>query len=239
MTDDGTDITMTDKTADSVMKNYQKMLAECAGLLSKSITHRRQLEVQQKQTEDSVSDSNDTIARLEKELEAARSLKNEKAGQLFASLGEQEPGLAGTQPDPARMPVEELCGLFERVVSRLEQQQDTLLEELEQNREKLVRKQTLEQKLPKTEEEIKALAQDIQKAEVSLARQETACGNLANEIDNLREQLGAETKETVEQCIQTLSDRKKGAGNGVPESKGTVRGIQDPQGGIWKRQSIP
>lgn len=208
-TDDGTDITMTDKTADSVMKNYQKMLAECAGLLSKSITHRRQLEVQQKQTEDSVSDSNDTIARLEKELEAARSLKNEKAGQLFVSLGEQEPGLAGTQPDPARMPVEELCGLFERVVSGLEQQRDTLLEELEQNREKLVRKQTLEQKLPKTEEEIKALAQDIQKAEVSLARQETACGNLANEIDNLREQLGAETKEAVEQCIQTLSDRKK------------------------------
>ena len=208
-TDDGTDITMTDKTADSVMKNYQKMLAECAGLLSKSIAHRRQLEVQQKQTEDSVSESNDTIARLEKELEAARSLKNEKAGQLFASLGEQESGPAGTQPDPARMPAEELCGLFERVVSKLEQQQDTLLEELEQNREKLVRKQTLEQKCPKTEEKIRALAQDIQKAEVSLARQETACGNLANEIDNLQEQLGAETKEAVEQNIQTLSDRKK------------------------------
>lgn len=207
--DDGTDVTMTDKTAGSVIKNYQELLIECAGLLSKSITQRRQLEIQQKQTQESVSESSAVIARLEKELEAVRSLKKEKAEQLFASLCEQKPELAGTQPDPAKMPAEELCGLCGCIVSELEQQRNRLLEDLEQNREKLVRKQALEQKLPRTEEEIKTLVQDIQKAEVSLTKQTAECQAMTNEIDNLQEQLGAEPKETVERHIQALADQKQ------------------------------
>lgn len=207
--DDVTDVTMTDKTAGSVIKNYQELLIECAGLLSKSITQRRQLEIQQKQTQESVSESSAVIARLEKELEAVRSLKKEKAEQLFASLCEQKPELAGTQPDPAKMPAEELCGLCGCIVSELEQQRNRLLEDLEQNREKLVRKQALEQKLPRTEEEIKTLVQDIQKAEVSLTKQTAECQAMTNEIDNLQEQLGAEPKETVERHIQALADQKQ------------------------------
>lgn len=207
--DDGTDVTMTDKTAGSEIKNYQELLIECAGLLSKSITQRRQLEIQQKQTQESVSESSAVIARLEKELEAVRSLKKEKAERLFASLCEQKPELAGTQPDPAKMPAEELCGLCGCIVSELEQQRNRLLEDLEQNREKLVRKQALEQKLPRTEEEIKTLVQDIQKAEVSLTKQTAECQAMTNEIDNLQEQLGAEPKETVERHIQALADQKQ------------------------------
>lgn len=207
--DDVTDVTMTDKTAGSVIKNYQELLIECAGLLSKSITQRRQLEIQQKQTQESVSESSAVIARLEKELEAVRSLKKEKAEQLFASLCEQKPELAGTQPDPAKMPAEELCGLCGCIVSELEQQRNRLLEDLEQNREKLVRKQALEQKLPRTEEEIKTLVQGIQKAEVSLTKQTAECQAMTNEIDNLQEQLGAEPKETVERHIQALADQKQ------------------------------
>lgn len=207
--DDVTDVTMTDKTAGSVIKNYQELLIECAGLLSKSITQRRQLEIQQKQTQESVSESSAVIARLEKELEVVRSLKKEKAEQLFASLCEQKPELAGTQPDPAKMPAEELCGLCGCIVSELEQQRNRLLEDLEQNREKLVRKQALEQKLPRTEEEIKTLVQDIQKAEVSLTKQTAECQAMTNEIDNLQEQLGAEPKETVERHIQALADQKQ------------------------------
>lgn len=207
--DDVTDVTMTDKTAGSVIKNYQELLIECAGLLSKSITQRRQLEIQQKQTQESVSESSAVIVRLEKELEAVRSLKKEKAEQLFASLCEQKPELAGTQPDPAKMPAEELCGLCGCIVSELEQQRNRLLEDLEQNREKLVRKQALEQKLPRTEEEIKTLVQDIQKAEVSLTKQTAECQAMTNEIDNLQEQLGAEPKETVERHIQALADQKQ------------------------------
>ncbi len=83
------------------------------------------------------------------------------------------------------------------------------MEALEQNREKLVRKQTLEKKLPKMEENIKTLVHKIQKAEVSLAEQTTACSKMADDLEHLQQQLGAETKEMVEQQIQERINQKQ------------------------------
>lgn len=186
----------------TVIKNYQKQLTECAGLLSRTIAHRKSLEIQQEETEKSVSKNSTIITKLEKELEAVKRLKNEKAQQLFTSLSEQEPKLAQMRFDAAVMPVEELHSLFTSMVSKLEQQLGSLSEALEQNREKLMRKQELEQKLPKTEQEIKALTQKIQNAAVSLAEQTIACDNKEKDIANLQEQLGAEPKEAVERYIQ-------------------------------------
>ena len=200
---------LTDKTADAVIKQYQTLLSECAQLLSKSIAHRKMLEIQQKQTEQSVSESSAAVAALEKELEAVKRLKNEKAQQLFTSLSEQEPALAATQSDPVELPVEELHCQFAHVASKLEQQLGLVMEALEQNREKLVRKQTLEKKLPKMEENIKTLVHKIQKAEVSLAEQTTACSKMANDLEHLQQQLGAETKEMVEQQIQERINQKQ------------------------------
>lgn len=200
---------LTDKTADAEIKQYQALLSECAQLLSKSIAHRKTLEIQQKQTEQSVSESSAAVAALEKELEAVKRLKNEKAQQLFTSLSEQEPALAETQSDPAELSVEKLHCQFAHVVSKLEQQLGLVMEALEQNREKLVRKQTLEEKLPKMEEDIKTLVHKIQKAEVSLAEQTTACSKMADDLEHLQQQLGAETKEMVEQQIQEQINQKQ------------------------------
>ena len=200
---------LTDKTADAVIKQYQTLLSECAQLLSKSIAHRKMFEIQQKQTEQSVSESSAAVAALEKELEAVKRLKNEKAQQLFTSLSEQEPALAETQSDPVELPVEELHCQFAHVTSKLEQQLGLVMEALEQNREKLVRKQTLEKKLPKMEENIKTLVHKIQKAEVSLAEQTTACSKMADDLEHLQQQLGAETKEMVEQQIQERINQKQ------------------------------
>ena len=202
-------ITLTDKTADAVIKQYQTLLSECAQLLSKSIAHRKTLEIQQKQTEQSVSESSAAVAALEKELEAVKRLKNEKVQQLYTSLSEQESALAETQSDSVELPVEELHCQFAHVVSKLEQQLGLVMEALEQNREKLVRKQTLEKKLPKMEEDIKTLVHKIQKAEVSLAEQTTACSKMADDLEHLQQQLGAETKEMVEQQIQERINQKQ------------------------------
>lgn len=193
----------------AVIKNYQQQLTECAGLLSRTIAHRKSLEIQQEETEKSVSKNSTIITKLEKELEAVKRLKNEKAQQLFTSLSEQEPKLVQMRFDAAVMPVEELHSLFTSMVSKLEQQLGSLSEALEQNREKLMRKQELEQKLPKTEQEIKALTQNIQNTAVSLAEQTIACDNKEKDIANLQEQLGAEPKEAVERHIQERIRQKQ------------------------------
>lgn len=89
----------------------------------------------------------------------------------------------------------------------METRWNALSGELEQNREKHVEKQRLEQKIPETEERIEGLAADMQQAEILLTRQTTESRARAQEIDNLQEQLGAESKEAVEQQIQALTAR--------------------------------
>ena len=190
----------------SMMHTYQTALSECAEMLTQSIVLRKQLEAEQKQTEETLSVSNAEIVRLEKELEAIKSLKSEKAEQLFSHLCAKEPDLDATFSTYTEISVEELRANFSRIVDQLERQLDALLVDLEQTCEKLVQKQTLEQKIPKTEQEIKALLQDIQKIEVSLTKQTTECNAMTKEIESLQEQLGTESKEAVEQHIQALAD---------------------------------
>ena len=190
----------------SMMHIYQTALSECAEMLTQSIAFRKQLEVEQKQTEETLSASSTEIVKLEKELEAIKSLKSEKAEQLFSHLCVQEPDLGATFSIYTEISIEELRAIFSRIVDQLERQLDALLVDLEQTCEKLVHKQTLEQKIPKTEQEIKALVQDIQKIEVSLTKQITECNGLTKEIESLQEQLGTESKEAVEQHIQALAD---------------------------------
>ena len=120
------------------------------------------------------------------------------------------------------LPVEELHCQFAHVASKLEQQLGLVMEALEQNREKLVRKQTLEEKLPKMEEVIKTLVHKIQKAEVSLAEQTTACSKMADDLEHLQQQLGAETKEMVEQQIQERINQKQALETAFQNSKRAV-----------------
>lgn len=190
----------------SRMHTYQTALSECAEMLTQSIVLRKQLEVEQKQTEETLSASSTEIVKLEKELEAIKSLKSEKAEQLFSHLCVQEPDLGATFSTYTEISIEELRAIFSRIVDQLERQLDALLVDLEQTCEKLVQKQTLEQKIPKTEQEIKALLQDIQKIEVSLTKQITECNAMTKEIESLQERLGTESKEAVEQHIQVLAD---------------------------------
>lgn len=190
----------------SMMHTYQTALSECAEMLMQSIVLCKQLEAEQKQTEETLSASNAEIVRLEKELEAIKSLKSEKAEQLFSHLCAQESDFDATFLTYTEISVEELRTNFSRIVDQLERQLDALLVDLEQTCEKLVQRQTLEQKIPKTEQEIKALVQDIQKIEVSLTKQTTECNAMTKEIESLQEQLGTESKEAVEQHIQALAD---------------------------------
>lgn len=191
----------------SVIENCAKELSECADALVKAIAFRRQLEAEHKQTEESLSTIGAVIVKLERELEGIKSLQRGKREQLFESLCTQEPQLRDTEPQSAEIPADVLRDLTGRIAQQLEDQLNILLGELEQNREKLLKKQQLEQKIPKTEESIKALVQSIQKAEVFLTKQTAESSAKANEINNLQEQLGTEPKEAVERQIQALTER--------------------------------
>lgn len=199
----------------SSIKNNAQKLSKCASALSKSIAFRRQLETEHRQAEEVLSASNAVIVNLEKELEGIKSLQREKAGRLLKSLQDQEsqslcvqePQLGGINPESAEIPAKVLRDSAGRITQQLEKQLNGLLEELEQNRGKLLTKQRLEQKIPETEETIKALVHDIQKAEVFLTKQTAESSAKTKEIVSLQEQLGTESKESVERQIQALTQR--------------------------------
>lgn len=191
----------------STITKYQTALSACAETLTQSIAVCKQLEVKQKQTEETLFENKTEIVKLEKELEAVKSLKSEKAEQLFSYFCAQEPNLNAAVSTDTEISIEELRTIYSHMIEQLERQSDALLTDLEQACEKLIQKQTLEQKIPKTEQEIKTLVQDIQKTEVSLARRTAECNAMTKEMESLQEQLGTESKEAVKQHIQALADR--------------------------------
>lgn len=191
----------------SMITKYQNGLSACVETLTQSIAFRKQLEEKQKQTDEILSESKTEIVKLEKELEAVKSLKSEKQEQLFSHLCAQKPDLSTTVLTSTEISMEELRAIYSHIIEQLERQLDALLKDLEQACEKLVQKQTLEQKIPKTEQEIKILVQEIQKTEVSLTEQTAERNAMTKEIESLREQLGTESKKAVEQHIQALTDR--------------------------------
>jgi len=203
----------------SIITEYQTALSACAETLTQSIAFRKQLEEKQKQTDETLSESRTEIVKLEKELEAVKSLKSEKQELLFSHLSAQRPALSTTVLTSTEISMEELRAIYGHIIEQLEQQLDALLKDLEQVCEKLVQKQTLEQKIPKTEQEIKTLVQDIQKTEVSLTEQTAERNAMTKEIESLREQLGTESKEAVEQHIQALTDHIQALDKAFQEAK--------------------
>ncbi len=191
----------------SAMEDHEKRLSGCADTLRKSIESRRQLEVEHRQTEENLAAGSAVIAGLERELEGIRSLRSERAEQLFAGICAQDPQLCGTYAHAAEIPAAVLRDSASRIAQQLEARWNALSGELEQNRERHVEKQRLEQKMPETEERIEGLAADMQQAEIFLTRQTTESRARAQEIDNLQKQLGAESKEAVEQHIRALTER--------------------------------
>lgn len=192
-----------------VIKSDVKELSQGALALTESIALLRKLEAKHRQMQEALSAGNAVIARLEKELEGIKSLCCEKAERLCESLCTQEPQSDGTALQPTEIfpAVEVLRAAANRAAQQFEEQLNTLLGELEQNREQLMTKEQLEQKLLQTEKKIKTLVCEIQKTEVFLTKQTAESGAKAKEIDRLLTQLGAESKEAVERQIQSLNER--------------------------------
>ena len=197
------------QSALSAINDYEKRLSEGAQALTKTIGFRRQLEREHIQKQEILSEKTAVTAQLEKELEGIKSLRSEKARQLFASLCAQELQPDGTAPRTAEMSEELLRDTAIRIAQQLEDQLDALSEELEQNREKLLKKELLEQKIPETEQNMKAVVHDIQKAEVFLTKLSEKKAAGIKGIDSLQEQLGAESREAVGQRIQSLIEHKQ------------------------------
>ncbi len=192
-----------------MIQNYKKLLKEYADILKKSITYRKELEAEQKQVKEILSTSQTMIVKLEKELEGIKSLRYDKTQQLFRSLCAQKPQLLETYSQSFEVPAEVLRDTASQIEQKFTEQMNTLLNKLEQNYNKQLRKQQLEQQIPEKEKNMEILVQDIRKIEVSLTRQITECNAKGNEIGNLQQQLGTETKEEMEQYISELIKRKQ------------------------------
>lgn len=221
---------MTPQSMLLLIKACVRRLSKGALALKESIESRRQLEAEQRQTEERQSAGAAEIVRMEKELEGIKSLRSEKAGQLFESLRAQEPQPDVTDPRSVEMSEEALRDIASRIAQQLEDQLNALSGELEQNREKLRTKERLEQKMPKTETEIKMLVQDVRKADIFLAKQTTEGDSKTKEIGSLQEQLGAESKEAVGQQIQSLTGRMQSLEKAFQTAKEQYEACKDRSG---------
>ncbi|MDE7327702.1 MAG: hypothetical protein K2N63_15735, partial [Lachnospiraceae bacterium] len=192
----------------SAMQDCGKALKEVAGRLTESIARRRELEAKQQQTEKTLSDSKEKIRKLEKELEGIKSLRRDRAQQLFKSLCAQDPGRCGKYQQADEIPDEVLGGIAGEMKQECEERLGGLLGELEENRGKLLKKQHLEQGILDRGEKIKALDQQIQESHVFLAGKLAECEAKKKEIDDLKQQLGAGSKETVKEQIRLLEEKR-------------------------------
>lgn len=101
--------------------------------------------------------------------------------------------------------------LLERAVwleQILEQKSAKLNELLQNNQEKLLKKQELEQQNPFKEQRLGNLRKEIQNAEVTLTKRGTQNQARAEKIEGLLKQLGTEKKEQAEENIQKLTAKK-------------------------------
>lgn len=102
---------------------------------------------------------------------------------------------------------------------KLENELESLNNELERNEKERHKKKKLETQIHQTEAHLQKLAQDIQNTEVRLARMRAECSARAEKIENLQKQLGTQKKEEAEERIRLLVKTKLELEHALKEAK--------------------
>ncbi len=208
----------------AAIQNGMEALQSQAGSISKEIAGRKSLEMQHQQTGDLLAAKQELRAAMEKELEVVKNRRAEKKRQLLEHLCEQNPQRADTYrknfgmqagsssgEDQTLLAAGEDQALLAAAAEALQDLEDKLRQlsaRLTENKDRLLRRQHLEAKIPNMRQQFQKLSEEIRTAEVAMERQKAQNQARAEKIENLCRQLGTEKKEQAEQKIRMLSEQK-------------------------------
>ncbi len=213
------------------MQEWIGLLWEREAAIGKDIAFREQLKEEESRKKEMLADIGKRLNELERQLAGIRSRIGEKRAQLTDSIGAfadilmaqeaPETGalLSGEKEKDAGRPVpaepeetevsqEALMELALRALEFLQDQMVTLEEKLRQNQADFLKKQELEQEIPRTQARIAAVQEEIRKADHSLVTKATEIKMRKESIAGQRQQLGEETREETEGRIAQLQSRK-------------------------------
>ncbi len=234
--------------AKSFLESMESMAEYCDQLsvfierLKSEIAERKRLEEKRVQKEEELSVCCSRIGRLEKEAEGIRNRRSEKEKQLYDGFLVVMPQKMDTNhtnhTDYAGHT--DLC-TFDKLTDlyscagdvpecvwkaaisctahKLEDELESLNNELERNENDRHKKKKLETQIRQTEAQLQKLAQDIQNTEVRLAGMRAECSARADKIENLQKQLGTQKKEEAEERIRLLVKTKLELENALKEAK--------------------
>lgn len=216
-----------------VIAEYGEKLDLCIGRISGELEECRHLEAQKLEKMQELEAVRELLSDLDKKLEVSKAQCNEKKKQLsemLCRLAEETDGQEGfgiklqeasgerrmeytgfageQQTEYAVLSEESLAESTGKAIKKLESSSLDLKEALARCREKLDRKQQLEQQNPQKEKQIQKLAKQQQESEVQLARQKVQIQAASEKIESILNQLGTEQKSEAEEKIRMLSEKK-------------------------------
>ncbi len=191
-----------------VMEEGAKLLKGRREELNGQIRDRKHMESEREQKQEALSESQEWKNSLERQLEGMINRRCEKEAQFFGSLCEALPEIAEEHPQGTPVPIEILRKLFGKVEKELGERLSVLEEELEENNQKQLRRQQLEQEIPQKEVKIKVLDEEVRKAEVIQAGQRVGMETRKAQTELLQGQLGTDCREELEQNVLDLVKRK-------------------------------
>ncbi len=177
--------------------------------MTKSIDHRKKLEVGVQQMEEELQDLKEKIGKNKNNLEGIKRIRSDRAEQLFKSLCLQEPELCTKYPKVSEVPDHVFICEASQIGEQYKEHLGVLIHKLEENYRKLAKKQELEKDVLDGEGKIQVLNQQIQEETVWLTKKVAECEAKEREINDLLQQLGRDSRESVKENIRELEEERK------------------------------
>ncbi len=193
----------------SAMEDCGRLLKEVSSQLTKSIDHRKKLEVGVQQMEEELQDLKEKIGNNKNNLEGIKRIRSDRAEQLFKSLCLQEPELCTKYPKVSEVPDHVFICEASQIGEQYKEHLGVLIHKLEENYRKLAKKQELEKDVLDGEGKIQVLNQQIQEETVWLTKKVAECEAKEREINDLLQQLGRDSRESVKENIRELEEERK------------------------------
>lgn len=191
------------------IQEYDKRLSVCIDILDKELQKKKEAEEQKRYSQEQLTKNQEQLFQLEKQIVDSKRGRKERVRQLLETLRETIPSFAKKDTKTEEMSEETVKEAAVHAVEELEKQLVTLACEQENNRIQLLKKQQLEKQIPKQEEQLRDIAQAIQKSEVAITRLHVQEDARKQQIEKIRQQIGKECREDVITHIQILQQRKE------------------------------
>ena len=193
----------------SAMEDCGRLLKEVSSQLTKSIDRRKKLEVGVQQMEEELQDLMEKIGKNKNNLEGIKRIRSDGAEQLFKSLCLQEPELCTKYPKVSEVADHVFICEASQIGEQYKECLGVLIHKLEENHRKLAKKQELEKDVLDGEGKIQVLNQQMQEETVWLTKKVAECEAKEREINDLLQQLGTDSRESVKENIRELEEERK------------------------------